>query len=171
MAEDFSDCYRQHYPRLVRALEISGTGRATAEDVAQEAFARTLVHWRRVRHGSNPPGYVYRVAFRLARRRNGLPLEDALPPEEHGLGRYGGTQSGADIAEEATLRTGAAAAIAAMPPARRSCAVLCLAAGMTTREAARALGIKESTVRKQIERARADLRRGLAGDDAPPSPQ
>jgi DNA-directed RNA polymerase specialized sigma24 family protein len=67
VAQDFVTVYESHYPRLVRALEIGGLDRASAEDVAQEAFARTLVHWRRVRLGTNPPGYVYRTAFRLSR--------------------------------------------------------------------------------------------------------
>jgi RNA polymerase sigma-70 factor (ECF subfamily) len=159
LADDgFVECYQRHYPRLVRALELSGASRAAAEDVAQEAFARTFVHWRRVRHGTNPPGYVYRVAFRLARRAHRLPVEDALPSDEHVAPAHGH----GDVAEEATLRTSATAAIAAMPSARRACAVLCLLAGVSTRDAARALRIKESTVRKQIERARSDLRRAVA---------
>src|SRR5438105_3769771 len=70
---DFVEVYRAHYGRLVRALELAGAGRATAEDLAQEAFARTYRHWRRVREGLNPSGYPYRVAFRLAARdRRGL---------------------------------------------------------------------------------------------------
>src|SRR5581483_3411550 len=68
VASDFVEMYEVHYPRLVRALEIGGLDRATAEDTAQEAFARTLGHVRRVRLGSNPPGYVYRVGFRVGRR-------------------------------------------------------------------------------------------------------
>jgi RNA polymerase sigma factor (sigma-70 family) len=172
VADDFAECFRTNYPRVVRALELSGAGRNAAEDIAQEAFARTFVHWRRVRHGTSPAGYVYRVAFRLARRSNRLPLEDALPLDDAVApgGTAEGRHRGSDVAEEATLRTGIAAAIASMPPARRACAVLCLAAGMSTKQAAKSLGIKESTVRKQIERARADLRHAVYGDPAAPSP-
>ena len=77
VAGDFVTVYEAHYPRLVRALEIGGLDRPTAEDVAQEAFARTLGHWRRVRLGTNPPGYVYRTAFRLSRShwKHDYPLE------------------------------------------------------------------------------------------------
>ena len=77
VAGDFVTVYEAHYPRLVRALEIGGLDRPTAEDVAQEAFARTLGHWRRVRLGTNPPGYVYRTAFRLSRShwKHEYPLE------------------------------------------------------------------------------------------------
>ena len=56
---DFVECYRTHYPRLVRALRLSGADGPTAEDLAQEAFGRALARWRRVSRGPNPPGYVY----------------------------------------------------------------------------------------------------------------
>ena len=151
--EDFVASYKAHYPRLVRALELGGATRSTAEDIAQEAFARTLGHWRRVRRGTNPAGYVYRVAFRLARRSISREIQLGLD------------QSSADIAAEATLRVGIDAVLKAMPAARRRCAVLCLVVGMSTKDAAGALRIAESTVRKQIERARTDLRRAL-NDDA-----
>ena len=62
-SDDFVDLFVSHYSRLVAALRLGGADAASGEDLAQEAFARTLGHWRRVRHGSNPAGYVYRVAF------------------------------------------------------------------------------------------------------------
>ncbi len=183
---DFVDCYRVHYPRLVRAMELTGLGRAAAEDVAQEAFARTFAHWRRIARGTNPPGYAYRVAFRLAARReartwrtptNGEGARFAVPlpragPSAPVAGRGPGAPAGpaaelddrpgsTDVAAETVLRVALAEAIGAMPPARRACAVLCLVAGLPTRDAAKALRIAESTVRKQIERARADLRSAL----------
>jgi len=153
-ASDFVEVYETHYPRLVRALQIGGLDRASAEDVAQEAFARTLGHWRRVRLGSNPPGYVYRVGFRLARRT--FRREDSLvddPPQ------------GGDLAGQVTTRATIEAVLAGMPPRRRSCAVLCLMSGVSTKDASRALGIAEGTVRKQLELARASLRESL-GDSA-----
>ncbi len=153
-ASDFVEVYEAHYPRLVRALQIGGLDRASAEDVAQEAFARTLGHWRRVRLGTNPPGYAYRVGFRLARRT--LRSEDSLLDETPGRG---------DVAGQVTARVAIEAVLAEMPPRRRSCAVLCLMSGVTTKDAARALGIAEGTVRKQLELARASLREAL-GDSA-----
>lgn len=152
--DDFVATYREHYPRVVRALELGGLGRAEAEDCAQEAFARTLGHWRRVRTGTNPAGYVYRVAFRLARRR--LADEVPLAAEEAAPG---------DLSDDLTDKMAAEAVIAAMPPRRRACVVLCLVVGATTREAASALRIAEGTVRKQLERGRADLRAVLDEND------
>jgi RNA polymerase sigma factor (sigma-70 family) len=136
----------------VRALEISGLDRTAAEDVAQEAFARTFGHWRRVRLGTNPPGYAYRVGFRLARRT--FRRDDALVVEPVASG---------DLASEVATRQTVERALATMPPRRRSCAVMCLMSGLTTKEAARALGIAEGTVRKQLELARRTLRE-LLGD-------
>ncbi|HWW52234.1 MAG TPA: sigma-70 family RNA polymerase sigma factor [Acidimicrobiales bacterium] len=146
-----------HYPRLVRALVLAGSSGAAAEDIAQEAFARTFRHWRRVRRGTNPPGYLYRVAFRLLRRRGLLPTtaldEAALPvsgPEDAAVFH-------ADL--ERLLR--------AMPPRRRACAILCLALGLTPTDAAEALRIAPGTVRKQLELARATLRSGLVEQAGP----
>jgi len=140
----------------VRALELSGADRSRAEDVAQEAFARTLPHWRRVRTGTNPPGYVYRVAFRLARRAGHLevPTPDGTLSVEAAAG---------DVAAEAALGVDLAKAVDAMPRGRRAVALLCMLAGLSTKDAAKSLGIAESTVRKQLERARAELRDAFGG--------
>ena len=150
VADDFVDVYELHYPRLVRALELGGLGRPAAEDAAQEAFARTLGHWRRVRLGDNPPGYVYRVAFRLVRRsfRRDEPLTHERAARD-------------DVSGQVTARHVVEEALEGMPARRRSCAVLCLLAGLTPKEAGRSLGIAEGTVRKQLELARRELRQVL----------
>ena len=63
---------------------------------------------------------------------------------------------------EVTTRVTVTAALAAMPPRRRACAVLCLVVGLSTADAASALGIAEGTVRKHLGEARDDLRQVLA---------
>jgi len=146
-ADDFVAVYEAHYPRLVRALEIGGLDRPSAEDVAQEAFARTLGHWRRVRLGSNPPGYVYRTAFRLSRSH--WKSEQASDLEQ---------VSRSDTAAEAVSNLGLENALSRMPARRRACAMLCFVVGLTPKEAARSLGIAEGTVRKQLGLAREGLR-------------
>lgn len=167
MADDFVALYEQHYPRLVRALELGGLRRATAEDVAQEAFARTFGRWRRVRAGPSPAGYVFTVAFRLSRRSwRGREVLVADPASAGGAASPSGSGTDDPVAAEATLRAGVEAVLGAMPPGRRACAVLCLVAEMSPKQAGRALGIASSTVRKQLDRARADLRAGLGMDPA-----
>ncbi len=86
---DFVECYRMHYPRLVRALRLSGADGATAEDLAQEAFGRALARWRRVSRGSNPPGYVYTTGFRLWQRAQRRQASPASP----GAGRPPGQKA------------------------------------------------------------------------------
>jgi DNA-directed RNA polymerase specialized sigma24 family protein len=162
VAEDFVALYELHYPRVVRAVELAGAARHEAEDVAQEAFVRTLARWRWVRRGPSPAGYVYRVAFRLGRRPRGR----EVPLDEQGAGavtgRNGGGAAGGDLAEGVATQLDVLAALEAMPARRRSCAVACLVVGMTPKEAGHALGIAASTVRKQLERARAELSGALA---------
>lgn len=153
VAGDFVATFESHYGRMVRAMELSGLERAAAEDVAQEAFARSLNHWERVSRGSNPAGYVYRTAFRLARRNLRAAGREAPLVELPVRG---------DMSDEAALRVTAQAVLQAMPPRRRSCAVMCLVLGHTTKEAARALGITEGTVRKQLELARKAIAEALA---------
>jgi len=146
---DFVECYLMHYRRVVRALRLGGADAATAEDVAQEAFARALARWRRVGKGPNPPGYVYRTAFRLLQRSLRRSNRESAPPSE-------AVAPGADSAVAAVVDF--EAALAAMPPRRRSCAVMCMVIGMSVREAGEALGIADGTVRKHLEEARRDLR-------------
>ena len=146
-SDDFVDLFTSHYPKLVGVLRVAGAmDRTAAEDVAQEAFARTLGHWRRVRQGTNPAGYVYRVAFRLLRRRGGFatsPLDDVDIPS-----------TGPTTEDSAVANVTAAHALAAMPPRRRACAALCWYLGFTSEEAAGILGIDAATVRTHLERAR-----------------
>lgn len=148
VAGDFASLFEEHYRRVVRALELSGLDRATAEDTAQEAFARTLGHWRRVRTGTNPAGYVFRVAFRQSRRelaRREAPVLEREP------------RSPSDTEAEVATRLDLEAALGALPPRRRACAVACFVVGLSTKQAARSLGLAEGTVRKQLEHARRAL--------------
>jgi RNA polymerase sigma-70 factor (ECF subfamily) len=145
---DFVDCYQTHYRRLVRALCLSGADPASAEDIAQEAFARALVHWRRIRRGANPPGYVYTTGFRLlqrAQRRRGSPPPPPAPLPV------------APTESSALTAVAVAASLAAMPPRRRACAVMCLIVGLNASDAGAALGIAAGTVRKHLDEARRDL--------------
>jgi RNA polymerase sigma-70 factor (ECF subfamily) len=150
---------------LVRALQLAGAPDAVAEDVAQEAFARLLTHWRRVRSGSSPAGYAYRTAFRLLNRRRADGGSGARPQAAGTPPPREAADSG-DTANLVATRLAVAGALAAMPPRQRACAVMCLVLGLSTRDAAASLGIAEGTVRKHLAEARHDLRDVLA-DRAP----
>jgi RNA polymerase sigma-70 factor, ECF subfamily len=155
---DFVECYLVHYKRLVRALRLGGADQATAEDITQEAFARALVGWRRIRKGSNPPGYVYTTGFRLLQRaqRRSARTQLGEVPE---LGTGSDNDPTTTLAVEEVIR--------AMPPKRRACAVMCLMVGLSVHEAGESLGIADGTVRKHLEEARRDLR-AVSSDSGDP---
>ena len=150
---DFVECYLMHYRRLARALQLGGADRPTAEDIAQEAFARALARWRRVSRGTNPPGYVYTTAFRLLQRSQKRSARTRVGdvPEM--------TSPAADTNTASTIAM--AGALATMPPKRRACAVMCLVVGLPVHEAGEALGITDGTVRKHLDEARRDLAEAL----------
>lgn len=167
-AASFAALYAEQSPRVRRALVLAGADRELAADVAQEAFARTYARWRRVSAGTNPAGYVFRVAFRELRRRGHLPDE---PDGDAAAEAAPSTGPGPEDSALASVAAGAALlAMGTMPPRRRACALLVLCAGLTADEAGDALGIAPSTVRVQVHRARAELltlpslaRAGVAG--------
>ncbi|HUQ62560.1 MAG TPA: sigma-70 family RNA polymerase sigma factor [Acidimicrobiales bacterium] len=148
----FVDLYRSHYPRLVSALRLAGAPPAQAQDAAQEAFARTYRHWRRVRAGTNPRGYVTTAAFRILRGGHDLAGTSLVADND------------APVTSHESLvimRAGVEHALRAMPSRRRACAALCLYLDLPIDEAAESLGISPSTVRVQLHRARHDLRAAL----------
>jgi RNA polymerase sigma factor (sigma-70 family) len=154
---DFAELYLEHYSRLVRALIIAGSDPLTAQDLAQEAFARTFARWRRVRDGPNPAGYVHTTAFRLLHHRRPITetpvaLDDtslpAVPPVDHA----------------ALTAAAVRGALAGMAPRQRACVALCLYLGHSTGETAELLGISPSTVRVQLHRARQRLRAAAVDD-------
>jgi len=155
-AASFAALYAEHSARVRRALVLAGADPELAADVAQEAFAQTYARWRRVSTGTNPAGYVFRVAFRELRRRGRLAADE--PDGDRAAEAEVSAESGPEERALASVAADAARlAIASMPPRRRACTLLVLAAGLTADEAGRALGITPSTVRVQVHRARADL--------------
>lgn len=86
MPDDLAEIYRTTYHALVRFLYRKVWDRARAEDLAQEAFARALVH-----RPENTRGWLFVVASNLARdearrqareRRHLTLLKSEPAPEE-----------------------------------------------------------------------------------------
>jgi RNA polymerase sigma-70 factor, ECF subfamily len=148
---DFESFFRDEYARLVRALYLLTGSKAEAEDVAQEAMARVYERWGRIQRMASPTGYVYRVAMNLQRRRVRL------------LARRGsvGTPTPEDPTGAADTRSDVMRAMRELSPAHREVLVVVTWLGMGTPEAARVLGIKDSSVRARLSRARAALKEQL----------
>lgn len=127
-------------------------------DCATEAFARALPQWRRIRRATNPAGYVYRSAFRLAqraeRRRSRRAHLEAVAP---------GPPTEGDILTSVSVEAG----LLRMPLRRRQCAVLCLVIGFRPNEAAEILRIAPGTVRKHLDEAKRELRTSIDYGEVP----
>jgi RNA polymerase sigma factor (sigma-70 family) len=151
---DFDTFFHTEYQRLFQTMYLLVRSRTQAEDIAQEAMARTYERWRGIR---DPAGYVYRTAFNLRRswlRR--LAMAAAKRSE---------ATPAPDEVEAAERRVDAQRALAELPRTQREALVLVEWVGMTAEEAGRVLGIQPVSVRGRVHRAKATLRRRMGGTD------
>jgi RNA polymerase sigma-70 factor (ECF subfamily) len=65
-SDDFQDFYLASYGRTVAMLAPIAGNKPEAEDIAQEAYARALARWSRLRNYDLPEAWVRKVALRLA---------------------------------------------------------------------------------------------------------
>ena len=158
----------QHVDRLYRAAWALCGSREDAEDLVQETFARVLSR-PRVLHGDDELYYLMRVL------RNTFLTE---PP--HGLaapgdgGRRSRTSSTPDPRpmgqpERALEMQEVYATIAALPEDFRLALVAVDVLGLSYREAARALRVREATITTRLFRARKQVARLLADDQPAPA--
>jgi RNA polymerase sigma-70 factor, ECF subfamily len=155
--DSFESFFREHYASVVRALVVVSGNEAEAQDLAQEAFARALELWERVRSMESPLGYVYRIAFNLNRNRlrylsRALRRRTDPPPE-------------VDPASEVETRTEIRRVLATLPAGQREALVLVEWLGLDANEAGGVLGIEAASVRGRIHRARRRIHDQLGGED------
>jgi RNA polymerase sigma-70 factor (ECF subfamily) len=151
MADDLAEVYRTTYRALVRFLYRKVWDAERAEDLAQEAFARALVH-----KPENARGWLFVVAAnmarddarRAARERRHLTLLKAEPQE---------TDSGADDALHAeSERLRVRAALDELTPRDRE-ALLLWDSGLSYEEIAAQTGLARGAVGTTLARARRRL--------------
>jgi DNA-directed RNA polymerase specialized sigma24 family protein len=129
-------------PRLRRAL-IASLGPDRGLEATAEALAYAWENWTAVRSLANPVGYLYRVGRSRTR-----------PPKR----RYLFARA---EAPEYWVEPGLSSALFSLPERQRVSVILVHAAGLTHQEAADLLGVSVSTVRTNIDRGLAKLRRKL----------
>jgi RNA polymerase sigma-70 factor (ECF subfamily) len=155
--ETFESFFRSHYASVVRGLVLVAGSEGEAEDLAQEAFARALERWDRIRTMESPVGYVYRTAFNLNRNR--------LRHLARSLRRRPDFLLGTDPASEVETRSEIRRVLAGLPASQREALVLVEWLGLDAAEAGRVLGIDAASVRGRIHRARRTINAHLGGDD------
>jgi RNA polymerase sigma-70 factor, ECF subfamily len=148
-ASDFDECFRRHFPRLVRSL---GAGVDDAEAAVQEAFVEAHLRWRTVSRLEDPVGWIRRVAIRRI-----LNQHRSLGRRLRAVERLGADARDTDDAS-LSFDVDLAAAIRALPLRQRLVLVLHHLEGLPVRAVADAMGISDGTVKSQLHDARANLR-------------
>ena len=148
-----------HIDRLYRAAWALCGSREDAEDLVQETYARVLQKPRILR-SEEDLGYLLRVLrnthfsrLRAAARR---PRTDPLPDD---LDRV--ADRGATTPDKALDSSELYAEIAALPDPFREALVAIDVVGLSYREAARVLRVREATITTRLYRARLRLARSL----------
>jgi RNA polymerase sigma-70 factor (sigma-E family) len=144
---DFEEYAEARWPRLVRAAVLLGCGPHEAEDVAQAALVRCLVHWSRVRTADDRDAYVHRVLVNTLRdthrrrSRSELPLP-VLPERPDG-----------DATRTVDQRDALDRALARLTAEQREAVVLRYYLHLGEQQMARALAVPPGTVKSRLSRA------------------
>jgi RNA polymerase sigma-70 factor (ECF subfamily) len=158
----------QHVDRLYRAAWALCGSREDAEDLVQETFARVLSR-PRVLRGDDELYYLMRVlrntfltGLRTASRRPATvaTLEDVVAADPRPMGRP------AEALEVQELY----ATIALLPEDFRLALVAVDVLGLSYREAAHALRVREATLTTRLFRARKQVVKRLSPESGQPSP-
>jgi RNA polymerase sigma-70 factor, ECF subfamily len=155
--DGFDRFFDQHRDRLYRALWLVARDRSLAEEVTQDAFLKVWERWNHVRGLEDPTGYLYRTGMNLLRnrrRRASLAMRRMIH-----------TSPAMDDIAAVDARDAVVRALGTLTPRERSALVLVDLLDMTSEDAAKALGVRASTVRVLAGRARAALRDRIGGDD------
>jgi RNA polymerase sigma-70 factor, ECF subfamily len=152
-----------HVDRLYRAARSLTRSREEAEDLVQETFARVLQKPRLLR-SDDDLGYLLRVlrnTFISMRRTAARRPQVTAPPEVLDFVEDRAATQPHSRMEMAELY----AAIAELPPDFRDAVMAIDVVGLSYREAARALRVREATITTRLHRGRQRIARQLAGED------
>ena len=151
-ADSFEDFFSTTYQRVVAALTVSIGDQRSAEDAAQEGFAKALTRWDRVAQMDRPDAWVIKVAVRSARRS----IDRA---ERHQQRLIAMTPTTAP--DEAADGLHDSGMLNALTPRERLAVVLRYVDDLTVEQTAVAMGCKAGTVKATIHSAMTKLRRDL----------
>lgn len=147
MPSTFEQLFTEERDRLFSALWLITRDRHEAEEVAQDAFVRVWERWERHGAPDDPAAYLSAMnVLRNRRRRAAVALRHAFAKPE--------SRDELDAVEARDVVT---RALGALTPSRRAALVLTDLLELPSDEAAKALGIRPSTVRVLAARGRATL--------------
>ena len=153
-AEEFAHFVVSRQRQLQRTAWLLTGDWAAAEDLVQNALAKTWRHWGRVRDAEDPDAYVRRIVVNSfangwRRRWRGEEPTDHLPE-----------QAMPDVADDAAVRLSVQAALRRLSRRQRAVVVLRYFDDLTESQTATVLGCAVGTVKsttgKAFERLRAE---------------
>jgi len=161
------ETFRAFYDRTARQVwaylaRITGD-RTLADDLLQESYYRFLRAERAFTSDSHRRNYLFRIATNLAhdRHRRGRVAVNVPLPEENAPGAL---SDGRDLAGETERRTDLARAMATLKPREREMLWLAYAQGSSHEEIAQSLGLRRSSIKILLFRARRRLAAALSGN-------
>ena len=149
-AATFEQFFLETNRELAGALWLVTRNSHEAEEIAQDAYLKLWERWPRIAVMDDPASYLYRTAWNLWRSR-GRRAAVAVRKAIH-------TIPADDVTETVDSREAVMRAMASLTPRQRAALVLVDLFDMTSEDAAKALGVRPSTVRVLAARARARLR-------------
>jgi RNA polymerase sigma-70 factor (ECF subfamily) len=155
--EQFEEFYQASYGRTVALVAAITGSRHEAEDVAQEAYARALARWWRLRRYDLPEAWVRRVALRIAidsqrRLRRNLAAAVRLAAQRRPAGPE---------PEDDLKYTPLGAALLGLPLHQRQVVVLHYVADLPVHVIAAECGLPVGTVKTRLVVARRQLEQQL----------
>lgn len=144
--------------RAVRAFLRRLVGNPSdAEDLAQEAFARTWEVLHRINGGSRLRAFVCGVAYQYWRRARRAAARRLVRETAYAEAE----QDDGGPPDQAAMRVALRRAMEDLPRDQRAALALCLGQDFTHAEAAEILGLPLGTVKSHIARGRARLQAAL----------
>ena len=144
--DSFAHLYSASYPPLVAQLTLLTGSRATAEDLAQEAFARAWSRRRVLAQYDDPAAWVRRVAYNLAVSQF-RSMRRAIRLRARTVAVNDGGEPSPDWLD---LR----ASLLKLPKRQRQALVLAAVVGLKNDEIAAEMGVSANTVRSWLHRSR-----------------
>lgn len=164
---EFSDFYEKNRSSLVAHATRLMKDKTRSEEIAQEALIKFMLAAPELLSENHALSYLHKTIENLCidifraenRRPNLIALDDATSELEANWQVPGDHSEVISAAEDAAIIR---QALSLLSPAERAALVMWEMEGRSTEEIAKELGIKESSVRHTVSRARASLRKVLS---------
>ena len=161
----FETILERHQVRVMRMLRLLGTPPADRDDLAQDVFVRVFRHLSGFNRGRAFEPWLYRITVNVAhddRKRRRRSREDPVEDPRELDDLAGGEPAPDDRAVASDQARRLERALDGLSARERAVFVLVELEQLTSREAAKSLGITQITVRRHLGRARERLARIVA---------